>query len=93
MKKLTCLERRGLIVFFYYRTGRDDKKHILATGNFGSHIWKIHAETVGIDHSMTYLKSVLRHWKIIQYNNKVQKVLFQILPNFISWNLWKKGLL
>ncbi|WMV45625.1 hypothetical protein MTR67_039010 [Solanum verrucosum] len=72
-----------------HRPGRDDIDHILVSGNFANHIWKVHAALLGIEHSCTTLRSLLMTWRSSQHNNEVHKLFNQALPIFICWNLWK----
>ncbi|WMV07509.1 hypothetical protein MTR67_000894 [Solanum verrucosum] len=72
-----------------HRPGRDDIDHILVSGNFANHIWKVHTALLGIEHSYTTLRCLLMKWKSSQHSSEVHKLLHQALPILICWNLWK----
>lgn len=50
----------------------------------------MHAAKVGTDNRSINLRSFLIHWRSLQFHNEAQILLFQILPIYSCWNLWKK---
>ena len=72
-----------------YQQGKDDINHILLTRNFANYIWKYHAAILGVTQLYTNIRSQLMHWRNQHTINEVHKLIMQILPNYICWNLWK----
>ncbi|KAG5588867.1 hypothetical protein H5410_039381 [Solanum commersonii] len=69
--------------------GWDEVDHIFNQGPFASHIWTSFLSPLGVTFRQSSLSNHILGWKDIQGKNEGHKILIEILPIVVRWNLWK----
>ncbi|KAH0695796.1 hypothetical protein KY289_013278 [Solanum tuberosum] len=71
------------------RPGRDDINHIFVNGDFAKYIWEWFAAPCGVYHNQTYIRDILYSWWGMGNKNDAHKLILQVAPIVVCWNLWK----
>ncbi|XP_015160977.1 uncharacterized protein [Solanum tuberosum] len=71
------------------KTGLDTIDHIFNNGHFATYVWKSFAAAAGIVTDHRSLIQLILQWWSAKYNKEAHKLLLQVTPIFICWNLWK----
>ncbi|XP_055814323.1 uncharacterized protein LOC129883750 [Solanum dulcamara] len=88
-EKLTSFGKAPSQCYCCYRPGQDTIDHIFVAGAFAQSIWRLFADSLGINKEYTPLRNLLMRWWTSKHKNKAHKLILHATHIFICWNLWK----
>ncbi|XP_070025068.1 uncharacterized protein [Nicotiana sylvestris] len=73
----------------YTRPTNETVDHIFSRGSFVSYVWRKYGGIAGIQTDNKPLNMLLMNWWMQKSHNEVQKLILDIIPIIIRWNIWK----
>ncbi|XP_060179779.1 uncharacterized protein LOC132609685 [Lycium barbarum] len=68
---------------------RDSMQHTLVEGQAAKYLWESFGSPLGIRHRNWPIKRILKLWRDTATHNSVHKLLVNIVPLVICWEIWR----
>lgn len=69
---------------------RDSIQHTFTKGEATKNLWNYVGRSLGINHHPGPIRSIIQKWRDMKTENDIHKIILQIAPVMICWEIWKE---
>jgi hypothetical protein len=81
----------GLSMCVLCQTQEETKEHLFNACRYSQTVWDQDAQIMcRSNHNRSSIRDTIEHWDSITYNNPILNHIWQLLPGFILWQIWKE---